>query len=69
MDRITSTEFRKRYPRLVVPTAVSANGRVVGYWTPVVPPVQSDLDRAEDIILRARKMQEVVNKLGAGKKP
>jgi len=31
---VPSREFRKTYPRLVDPTAVTVLGRVIGYWYP-----------------------------------
>ena len=34
MERITSTEFQKAYPRLTEPTEVTALGRVIGTWYP-----------------------------------
>ena len=35
MKIISSAEFRKVYPRLEVPVTVTANGHVIGEWTPV----------------------------------
>lgn len=34
MERITSTEFQKAYPRLSEPHEVTALGRVIGTWYP-----------------------------------
>lgn len=36
MEVLPSSEFRKRYPRLTEPTEVTADGRVIGVWTPSV---------------------------------
>jgi hypothetical protein len=35
MDELSSTEFRKRFARLTSPTVVTANGHVIGTWTPL----------------------------------
>jgi hypothetical protein len=34
MDKIASTEFQKRYPRLDTPHQVTAHGRTLGVWFP-----------------------------------
>ena len=38
MKRIPSHEFRKTYPRITEPVAVTALGRVIGTWTPIGTP-------------------------------
>ena len=40
MDRLTSSEFRKRYASLSERTAVTVNGHVIGEWVPVNAPVR-----------------------------
>ena len=34
MKTMSSAEFRKTYPRLTEPTKVTANGHIIGTWTP-----------------------------------
>jgi hypothetical protein len=34
MDRITSSEFRKRYASITGPTVVTVYGHAIGTWTP-----------------------------------
>jgi hypothetical protein len=72
MDRISSSEFRKTYPKLKAATTVTAQGRVIGVWTPVEAPTRTDLynakvqlDQLQEFIERARKMQKSINELGA----
>jgi hypothetical protein len=37
MDVLTSSEFRRRYASLKVPTEVTVNGHVIGTWAPYAP--------------------------------
>ena len=40
MDRLSSSEFRKRYASLTDRTEVAVNGHVIGTWVPINAPVR-----------------------------
>ena len=47
MKRIGSADFRRTYAQLTEPSEVTANGRVIGVWTPVLPVRISDTETVE----------------------
>lgn len=42
MDVLTSSEFRKRYGKLLRPTIVTANGHPIGVWQPHKGPAEAE---------------------------
>lgn len=44
MDELPSTDFRKRFPRLMEPTLVTVNGHPIGFWTPYRDPTLQMLE-------------------------
>ena len=46
MRKISSAEFRKTYPRLTEPYAITVNGHLIGVWTPGGTPKDLSFDLA-----------------------
>lgn len=59
MDKITSTEFRNSFHRLLEPTEVTVLGHVIGTWTPIDQKAALEVMKAELIDPEASKAAAV----------